>query len=73
MASIEFRIKPHAMRPSESVCEIWQDGRFVACLYPGNDGYLPDADLRFISSHLLGSTEVSNDSGTGVIFSWRFR
>jgi len=34
----EFRLVPHLALPGIQVVEVWREGKFVACIYPHQDG-----------------------------------
>uniref|UniRef100_A0A6M3MAZ8 Uncharacterized protein n=1 Tax=viral metagenome TaxID=1070528 RepID=A0A6M3MAZ8_9ZZZZ len=51
--SYEFRVVPHSMLPGKQAVECWRDGKFVAGIYPHQDG------IRIISKYM---TDVSKEA-----------
>jgi len=47
-----FEVRPHAQKPGKMMVEYWVDGRFVAGIYPHQDG------LRIVSKFM---TDVEKD------------
>ena len=33
---MEFKIKPHLIKPDQEMVEVWVDGTFVAAIYPSS-------------------------------------
>ncbi len=48
----EFRVVPHSMLPGKQAVECWHDGKFVAGIYPHQDG------IRIVSKYI---TDVSKE------------
>jgi hypothetical protein len=52
---ITFRLDEHALLRGQPVCEVWQDGEFIAALYATGDGvklvskYVLSADLQRVA------------------------
>lgn len=44
----EFKIKPHEELPDKTMVEYWRDGKFVAGIYPHQDG------IRVVSKYMVG-------------------
>jgi len=44
----EFKIKPHNELPDKEMVEYWRDGKFVAGIYPHQDG------IRVVSKYMVG-------------------
>jgi len=55
--SYEFRVVPHSAIPGEQMVECWRDGRFVAGIYPHQEG------IRIISKYLA---DVSRETGPDI-------
>jgi hypothetical protein len=55
---IEFRIKPHSIRPVH-VVEVWRDGTFIGTIAPGLD--LADGTLRLVSKYPITSALLEKD------------
>ena len=51
MANKEFKVKPHGILPGNQMVELWRDGKFVAGIYPHQDG------IRIVSKYLAGVSE----------------
>ena len=51
--SYEFRVVPHSMLPGKQAVECWRDGKFVAGIYPHQDG------IRIVSKYM---TDVSKEA-----------
>ena len=45
----EFKVKPHEVLPDKEIVEYWRDGKYVACIYPHEDG------IRIVSRHIVGT------------------
>ncbi|MBA7649280.1 hypothetical protein ES703_57076 [subsurface metagenome] len=43
----EFKIKPHNELPDKEMVEYWRDGKFVAGIYPHQDG------IRLVSKYMV--------------------
>jgi len=50
----EFRVVPHSMLPGKQAVECWRDGKFVAGIYPHQDG------IRIVSKFM---TDIIKESG----------
>jgi hypothetical protein len=51
---MEFRIKPHSLRPGGQMVEVWIDGVFVAGIYPSagsNVRHEPRTAIKVVSKH----------------------
>jgi hypothetical protein len=44
----EFKIKPHSSLPGKTMLEYWRGGKFVAGIYPHQDG------IRIVSKYMTG-------------------
>lgn len=44
----EFRVCPHDLQPGKKMVEYWRDGKFVAGIYPHQDG------IRIVSKYMTG-------------------
>ncbi|GAJ24721.1 unnamed protein product, partial [marine sediment metagenome] len=51
--SFEFRVVSHSMLPGKQAVECWRDGKFVAGIYPHQDG------IRIVSKFM---TDVSKET-----------
>jgi len=49
----EFRVVPHSMLPVKQAVECWRDGKFVAGIYPHQDG------IRIVSKFI---TDISKEA-----------
>jgi len=49
----EFRVVPNSILPGEQVVEYWRDGKFVAGIYPHQDG------IRIVSKFM---TDISKEA-----------
>jgi len=58
--SYEFRVVPHSAIPGEQMVECWRDGRFVACIYPHQEG------IRIISKYLADVSRETDPDDTGI-------
>lgn len=47
----EFKVKPHDEIYGKEMVEYWLNGKFIAGIYPHQDG------IRVVSKHLLGVDE----------------
>lgn len=47
----EFRVVPHSMLPGEQAVECWRDKKFVAGIYPHQDG------IRIVSKYMTDVTK----------------
>lgn len=45
--SEEFKVKPHDVLPDKEMVEYWRDGKFVAGIYPHQDG------IRVVSKYMV--------------------
>ena len=58
---VEFRLGPHAQLPGKTMMEYWRDGKFVASIYPDQDG------LKVVSKYLVGVDEDPSYPPAAVI------
>ncbi len=45
----EFKVKPHKSSLGKEMIEYWRDGKFVAGIYPHQDG------IRVVSKYMVGT------------------
>ena len=55
--SYEFRVVPHSMLPGKQAVECWRDGRFVAGIFPHQDG------IRIASKYMTDVSMETEPSG----------
>ena len=48
MPEERFKVCPHDQLPDKMMVEFWRDGKFIAGIYPHEDG------IRIVSKHLDG-------------------
>jgi len=58
--SYEFRVVPHSAIPGEQMVECWRDGRFVAGIYPHQEG------IRIISKYLANVSREAGSADTAI-------
>jgi len=56
-----FRLCPHDQLPGKTMIEYWRDGKFVAGIYPHQDG------IRVVSKYLVGVDEDASFPPAAVI------
>jgi len=55
----EFRVVPHSMLPGKQAVECWRDGKFVAGIYPHQDG------IRIVSKFITDIIKEAEPADAG--------
>ena len=56
-----FKVCPHDQLPGKMMVEYWRDGKFIAGIYPHEDG------IRIVSKYLDGVSEDSSYPPAAVV------
>jgi hypothetical protein len=67
---MEFRIKPHSLRPGAQMVEVWLDDKFVASIYPGsgeNIRHEPRPAIKVVSKHFEDYCYYTDGNDPGAI------
>lgn len=46
-----FKVCPHSLLPGKTMVEYWRDGKFIAGIYPHQEG------IRIVSKYMTGVSE----------------